>query len=96
MYKYIFLSLILISCATTPQEEPVIIQPPVTDDCVVTCDHLKVLGCPEAEDIQPPEWNPDGEVVTCPQFCAANKKFFDFNCWGKVKKCDEINSCPAP
>lgn len=95
MNKYIFISLFFVACASTPPEEQVIVQPPVTQTCVNICNHVKALGCPEGEDINPPEWNPDAPVITCAEFCESNKQFINFTCWGKVSKCEEINSCPA-
>ena len=92
--KYaILLALLLAACSPKGEEQPVV-NPPVPALCDTTCSKLKTLGCPEAEDIPPPAWNPDGETTTCPQFCASNFDKFDFKCWSEVSACEQIVECP--
>ena len=90
----IILSLILACSPTPPPEDQVDPNPPITQTCANTCDHLRELKCPEAEDVPPPAWNPSEEPTSCERFCTNTQDKFDFLCWGKVKTCEEINECP--
>jgi len=71
-----------VSCKTMP---PIPIEPPGTSSCQNACDRLKMLSCPEGEDL------PDG--TTCTVFCIeTQEKGHSLNpqCLKAIDTCEEI------
>ena len=76
---------LVVSCRITPPPMP--IEPPDTSSCPSACDRMKMLNCPEGEDL------PDG--TTCTEFCIETQKrghALSPQCLKTINTCEEIET----
>jgi len=80
----VLMMMAMVSCQTIP---PMPIEPPGTSSCPAACQQMKMLGCPEGEDI------PEGP--TCTQFCIETQELghsMNPQCLKTINTCEEISS----
>jgi len=89
--KRFLLLLLVMGCNGCPAPEaPLVpVQPTDTASCGEACDHLKVLGCPEAKGSTPSD--PDSCRKDC-EYVQNNGLSIKPSCWVSIKSCGELET----